>query len=264
MPVPYRNLPRRSCVVFFPPVPTKTYPTLSTSRRTLANFLGRRVRSTDRSRRNQNQRSRSQPPQPAPVVFPPLPPSSDLYNINQAAPSEPIFPAVTQFYTNDPRPTRNPSLLPDRNNLQHRTPPPIDAHQIPATSQELHLHIPEDLYVSSVLPTRTPRELRHFQDHCWKIFAKHNRRPCHFFHGLDESRRITTSPLHFLNFLWRAAIIVDDHGITEEYHWIKRRTISHRPDIPYLQPAYAITYPWTGLFWKVTQLDRSLPPTPTV
>ena len=236
-------------MVFHPPIPTPTYSTLPASRSTLANFLGRRVRSSDRSRRHQNPRSQSQPPLPAPaIILPSLPPNSDLFRINQANPSEPIFPAVTQFYTNDPRPTRNPSLLPDRNNLQHRTPPPIDAHQIPVQSQELHYYIPEELYVSSVLPTRTHREIRYFQDHCWKVFTKHHKRPCHFFHGLDESRRITTSPLHFLNLLWRAAVIIDDQGITEEYHWIKRRTLSHRPDIPYLQPAYSVTYPWTGVF----------------
>ena len=260
--ISYQNIPGRPGLVLLPRIPTETYPTLFTSPSTLANFLGRRVRSSDRSR--QRHRSRSQPP--IPVVtssFPTLPQPTELLRINQTNPSEPIFPAVTQFYTNETRPTRNPTLLPNRDNLQHRTPPPIDAHQIPIRSQELHYYIPEELFLSTVLPTRTHRELRYFQDHCWKIFNRHNRRPCHFYHGLDESRRITTSPLHFLNLLWRASIIIDDQGITEEYHWIKKRSISHRPDIPYLQPAYSVSYPWTGVFWKVTQLDRSLPPTPT-
>ena len=207
--------------------------------------------------------SRSQPPQPPPIVLPSLPTNHELYSINQANASKPIYPSVNQFYTNRPRPTRNTSLLPDRNNLQHATPPPTEPHQIPVRSQELHYYIPEDIYVSSVLLTRTHRELQFFQDHCWKIFSQHNRCPCHFFHGLDESRRITMSPLHFVNLFWRSAVIITEHGIVEEYHWIKKRSPHNRPDIPYLQSAYSITYPWVGVSWNVTILDRSLPPTPT-
>ena len=155
MPVSYRNLPKRSVLVFLTPIPTTPPPTLPTSPYTLANFLGRRVRSTDRPRQRQTHCSRSQPPQPPAVVLPSLPTNQELYSINQANASEPIYPSVNQFYANGPRPTRNTSLLPDQNNLQHATPPPTEPHQIPVRSQELHYYIPEDIYISSVLPTRT-------------------------------------------------------------------------------------------------------------
>jgi hypothetical protein len=93
-----------------------------------------------------------------------------------------------------------------------------------------------------------------------------NARPrSNFIHGLDESRNVTTSPLHFENLLWRYAIILHDQGITEEYYWIKHDRKRHRPDHPRLEPAYAVNYPWTGTTWTTTQLDhlqRNLPQTP--
>jgi hypothetical protein len=121
----------------------------------------------------------------------------------------------------------------------------------------------EGLYVSSVLPTRTPRDLRDFQHHCWNIY--HAQPRTNYIHRLDESHQITTSPLHFKNLLWRYATILFNTRIVEEYYWIKRDHRQGCPDRPRLESAYSITYPWVGTHWKVTQLDRlqrSLPELP--
>jgi hypothetical protein len=62
-------------------------------------------------------------------------------------------------------------------------------------SGNLHYYFPENLYLSSVLPTRTLQELQYFQDHCWKQF-KNPQQPCfHFVFGLDESHQLP--PVHF-------------------------------------------------------------------
>jgi hypothetical protein len=265
VPLSHSNVPRRPLLVLLSPISKATYSHLPTSYFTLAYFLNRRAHSQEQNCRPRNRRSRSQPPVPptSEIIFPPLPHVQTIRPIHQANASEPVFPTVARIITNNPRSTEPVSLLPDRDTLQHRTPPRSKAHQIQIRPQELHCYFPEELYLSSVLPTRTHRELRYFQNHCWNIYHRQHQQPCNFIHGLDESRRITTSPLHFVNLLWRTTTAIDRNGITEEYHWIKKRTIPHRPDIPYLQPAFSVTYPWVEIFWKTTQLDRSLPPTPT-
>ena len=203
--------------------------------------------------------SRIQPSAPAiiPIPIPVLP-------INQSTPLEPVYPAVSRYYdrrTPTPEP-RHVSWTPARENLAHVTQTHTNVHQIPVQIQDLHCHHPEEIYLSSVLPSRTPRELRYFQDHCWSIYQNRRGLETVFHHDLDESRQITTSPLHFQNLLWRTRTILSVNDITEEYYWIKRRTHIDRSDRPYLEPAYSITYPWVGIFWNTAQLERPLPPRP--
>jgi hypothetical protein len=214
----------------------------------LAAFINRQPKASRRSR------SASQPPhQPVnhqtvsePILWIPNP------DITQPNRPQPAAPPINRFYDQNPSPDR-PDVFQDLS----------DPHTTPSQEGKLHPYYPENLYISSVLPTRTPKDLRHFQAHCWNIF--HARPRSNFIHGLDESRNITTSPLHFENLLWRYAIILHDQGITEEYYWIKRDRKRHRPDRPRLEPAYAVNYPWTGTAWTTAQLDRlqrNLPQTP--
>jgi hypothetical protein len=264
VPVSYQPISKRLAPTLLSSEPTSVNTNRFTSSCTLANFLNRRLHHPSRHSRSRH-RSQSQPPPalPVPAVhsysppeeIPLFVPNPDIPRINQAQPSEPIFPSIQQPYQN-----------PTRSQHRHHTPPQApptqsSAHHIPVVSQDLHSYYPEELFISSVLPTRTPRELRKFQDHCWKIFQQ-RQQSCSFAHTLDDSRRITTSPLHFQNLLWRGTISFEPQGITELYYRIKRLTRPDYPDRPFLEPAYSVTYPWVGIYWSVTQFDRPLPPRP--
>ena len=63
-------------------------------------------------------------------------------------------------------------LLPPQLPLEEDLPRSMyqDIHRLPISDQDLYCHFPEEIYLSSVLPTRTPRELRHFQDQCWRTY----------------------------------------------------------------------------------------------
>jgi hypothetical protein len=249
-------------LVFLAPLSTTPPPPIFTGDCTLASFLNRQVRPPRRPNRS---RSHSQPP-----VRPESPPNqsvifvppSEILPLNQARPDEPVYPSISRFYQ-----PRNASLLPQRDTLPHHEVPLQEAHQIPVNSQKLHCYLPEEIYLSSVLPSRTPRELRYLQDHCWRLFQQHRENPPHYIHGLDESYRITTSPLLFENLFWRYSTFFSEVGITEEYYFIKRDRRPSRPDRPRLEPAYSVFYPWVGTYWKTTQLDssqRNLPQTPGI
>jgi hypothetical protein len=249
--IPHTIVPKRPLPVLFRPTPASSHPIVPIRACTLAAFINRRPRASRRSR------SASQPPAQStttrnasePAIYIPNP---DIYPINQSRPNEPVYPAVNRFYHDNPSPDK-PDVFQDL----------TDPHATSSQNSTAHPYYPEGLYVSSVLPTRTPRDLRAFQHHCWNIY--HAQPRTNYIHGLDESRQITTSPLHFENLLWRYATVLFESGITEEYYWIKRDHHRGRPDRPRLEPAYSITYPWVGTHWKVTQLDRlqrSLPQLP--
>ena len=293
MPLPYTTVPRRPILPVSLPPPTPSYTNRSPSLIPLAHFLNRSIRPkkpttcsscskslTSRTLstlayllrrqprprlqpRSSNRRSRSQEPRPAPTFVTnesppdetPLFVSNPDIRQNYAASSEPVFPSIY------------PSRRTPRSHQTATAPPPPpptpDLHQNPTDPRFLYRYYPEEIYVSSVLPTRTPRELRHFQDHCWSIYQQRGS-PCSITHGLDENRHITTSPLHFKNLLWRGAISFDRKGITELYYRITTYPRSNFPDLPCLEPAYSVTYPWVGIFWTVNQFDKPTPPPPAV
>src|SRR5712671_4472810 len=79
--------------------------------------------------------------------------------INQSSPSEPYYSLISRFYNNhEPTPeSRHVSLAPARDNLPHVPSNQVSVHQIPVQIQDLHCHYPEEIFLSSVLPTRSPR-----------------------------------------------------------------------------------------------------------
>ena len=199
----------------------------------------------------------------------PIVPNSDILRINQANSSEPVYFSVGRFYSNPsfqaaPPPPSNVTWITARDQLTHYQRPDTEVHRIPTQSQALHCHNPEEIYLSSVLPSRTPRELRHFQDHCWDTYQPQEGTDITFQHDLNQIHTISTSALHFQNFLWRFRTILGLDGITEEFYIIRRRTRPDHPDRPYLEPAYTVSYPWVGTFWTTTQLERPLPPRPSL
>ena len=131
----------------------------------------------------------------------------DIPRINQANPNKPLFPSITTAS----RPVQG-SCAPQSAQVQ----PTI-------TTERLYHYRPEEIYISSVLPTRTPREVRHFQTNCWNILQE-NHGPCSFAHNLDDVRKITANPLDFQGLLLRASVNVGPTEINEFYYRIKRST----------------------------------------
>ena len=92
-------------------------------------------------------------------------PNRDILRINQANPSAPIYPSINPERTifapvavHAPRPT--PAPLVEHSSESEET------RFVPTRANELNCYYPEALYVSSVLPTRTPLELNKYRLHC--------------------------------------------------------------------------------------------------
>ena len=130
------------------------------------------------------------------------------------------------------------------------TPPPPQTIQ----AQEIYVFYPEQIYIASVIPTRSPAELREFKQHCITLFTNQTRPTLLFNHDLREIRHITSSALHFQNLLWRKSINISSNSITESHSWIRRRTLQGRTDQAYLEPAYQVTYQYRRNEWTVYQV----------
>ena len=176
--------------------------------------------------------------------------------INRAGPGEPLFIAVTrpetepvyQFPQAQPREWIHREFRP----VIERTTNSKANHNISIQAQELHCHYPEKIYLSSVLPMRTPRELREFQRHCRDKHDRQSGLEVIYSHSLYDLREITTSPLNFQNLLYRTCIILTSSGIIEIYAYIKRNPRAQSTDRAYLEPAYKVSYTWATNSWVTT------------
>jgi hypothetical protein len=127
----------------------------------------------------------------------------------------------------------------------------------PLRIPELHCYLPEQVYVSSVVPTRNPQELQEFKNHCLSILISAHHQPVQRTHTLREARHLSPSPLNFQGLLWRTVIKIDNIRITEEYYWIRRRGADQTGNRAYLEPAYQVVYPWNLECWTVTRIRNS-------
>jgi hypothetical protein len=201
-----------------------------------------------------------------------------ILRVNQANPSEPVYPSISRFYQatpcSEPQSSMQPTgpVYPSQPQVTYAKPgeisqpqrspftayrssPQEEVHQISFPTEENYCYLPEEIYLSSVLPTRTPRELRHFQRHCWRIYEHQEGANVVYEQGINHIRRITTSPLNFTNLLWRTKTVCSFGGIIEQYCWIRRRTRSNNSPRVYLEPAYQVTYSWSEFQWSVTRLN---------
>ena len=184
-----------------------------------------------------------------------------------ASPVTPVIPRVNQSNHREPvyasiQPTvqgRNPSsqrpIAPER----RATAPPTTSSEeatFLATDTPFYCYYPESIYVSDHLPTRSPRALQAFKEHCRLQFVQVHQ-PLLLQQPLERAREITPSPLNFQNLLWRSSVTVSHYGIFEEYHWIRRQQRPHAPDRAILQPAYKVFYGWQTDGWSVSRLPRT-------
>ena len=138
-----------------------------------------------------------------------------------------------------------------------RTTDSEENHYIPVQAHVLHCHYPEKIYRSSVLPTRTPRELQKFQQHCQSQYQEGSGQEFVYEFSLQDLREITTSALNFQNLLYRNQVILTSSEIIEYYTCIKRNTRMHSTDTAYLEPVYEVLYTWTQSRWVVTQIESA-------
>ncbi len=117
----------------------------------------------------------------------------------------------------------------------------------------LYCYYPESIYIADHIPTRKPRELESFKNHCRLQYDTY-RLPLEINHPLENIRQITNTPLEFQNLLWCSKVLVTHFGIFEEYQWIRRQFRPNHPERAILQPAYKVFYSWSLDGWSVTRL----------
>jgi hypothetical protein len=180
-------------------------------------------------------------------------PNRDIPRINQANRTEPVYPSISgerQIHApvavHAPRPVPAPVV--------EHTSESEETRFVPPRPTELHCYYPEAIYVSSVLPTRTPLELHEFRQRCRTLLEESPAQTgSTLSHPLQHSRSITTTPLNFQNYIWRTRTRISQVGIIEEYHWIRRHSQRGRIDKAVLEPAYQVFYDWVAEGWTVTR-----------
>ena len=180
--------------------------------------------------------------------------------VNQAGPGEPLFVSVTRPGTGStyhvpaqPRERVHREFRP----IVERVTDSEESHYVPVQANELHCHYPEKIYLSSVLPTRTPQELRNFQQHCQARYQSGSGQEFVYEFHLQDLREITTSALNFQNLLYRNQVILTASGIIEYYARIRRNMRVNSTDTAYLEPAYEVLYTWNQSSWVVTQIESA-------
>jgi hypothetical protein len=98
-----------------------------------------------------------------------------------------MYPSISHFYQCPlPTPPIQETQTFQEANPQSRTSLANEIHQLTFENQELNCHFPEEIYVSSVLPMQTPRELQHFQQHCFDIYQHQEGLDVVFDQGLNR------------------------------------------------------------------------------
>jgi hypothetical protein len=186
------------------------------------------------------------PLEPTQLTYPSVPRVDRFYRESRPLPPLPQIIPVPLV-----QPNQQPIAEP-----KYRPSPQEEVHQVTRPSEGLFCGFPEEIYISSVLPTRTPRELRHFQQHCWDIYQRSENINVNYHQGINQIHRVTTSPLNFANLLWKSKTILSIGGITEFYCWIRRCSNAHQPTRASLEPAYQVDYNWSEPRYTVSRLAQ--------
>ena len=228
---------------------------------TLENVIEWAINLASQTRRNpRNHRERIATPHPNPPVLPREEIRSSSSSSRRSQVQANQRNQSRRLTHRERNPVTYPSPLnPVYRNLyqdERRQVSPVSSDEIifAPRDQVLYCYLPEQLYVSSVIPTRSPQELQEFKNHCLSIFESTNRQPAQRTHTLREVRQLTPSPLNFEGLLWRTVIKIDDVRITEEYYRISRRNQAESNARAYLEPAYQVVYAWNIEGWTVTRI----------
>ena len=232
------------------------------------------------ARRRRNARNNDDPPTPHPCVqerflAPQVSERCSLTSLSPATPAiqEPVVPSINRAGLGEPlfvsvaQPGTEPMYhIPAQpckwvhrefHPIVERTTDSEESHYVPVQACVLHCHYLEKIYLSSVLPTRTPRELQGFQHHCQEQYRTGSGQEFVYELSLQDLREITTSILNFQNLLYRNQVILTASGIIEYYAHIRRNTHMNSTDTAYLEPAYKVLYTWNQSSWVVTQIKSA-------
>jgi hypothetical protein len=100
------------------------------------------------------------------------------------------------------------------------------------------LFLPEHIYLSTTIPSRSRDEQLAFLRHCGYLQQGHSSYA--ITHTLMELHLLTPTPATFIGFLWRYKIYINQNGVLEDYqvivadnqetHLEKRFTVFHSWD----------------------------------
>ena len=179
-----------------------------------------------------------------PVASPPVVLNLDIPRINQANSSKPIYPSIRGPLVSSPASRQQSTSSEDEDFIDT---------QVPA-----YCYYPKTIYIGEALPTRSPRALRAFKQHC-RLQYDQSRVTLVLDQPLNHICEFTSSPLNLQNILWKGHTTVAYFSIFEEYYWICHQTRPNVPDRAILQPAYKVHYPWNNNSWSITRLPRIHP-----
>ena len=81
--------------------------------------------------------------------------------------------------------------------------------------------LPEHIYLSTTIPSRSRDEQLAFLRHCHYLrYLQQGHSSYGITHTLTELHLLTPSPAVFIRFLWRYKIYINQNGILEDYHII--------------------------------------------
>jgi hypothetical protein len=196
---------------------------------------------------------------PAPLL---LPQTSDQISCESTRPPPQNRRIPASTASTDNRRDRYHPRHKNQSKSEDKSPQPIEPRpkkkftKLRQRIKKLYCYYPEEIYLLSVLPTQTPRELRHFQEHCFRIYQHQEGLNIVYEHGINRIRQITTSPLNFQGLLWKSKTTLSIGGITEYYCWICRHTRANNVARVNPEPAYQVDYDWTESLWTVGHLAR--------
>lgn len=108
--------------------------------------------------------------------------------------------------------------------------------------------LPDQIYLSTTLPTRNRAELRSFVNHCTYLLQQRTER--RITHPLTKLHDITSHPFVFEGYIWRYRIIITRAGVLEDYRTVVR-TATGRATAQ-LQYFATVFYSWDAQSWTVT------------
>ena len=176
---------------------------------TLENVIEWAINLASQTRRNpRNRRERIATPHPSPPVLPREEVQSSSSSSRRSQVQANQRNQSRRLMQRERNPVTYPSPLDAvcRNLYQdeRRQVIPVSSDKIIFTSRDqvLYCYLPEQLYISSIIPTRSPQELQEFKNHCFSIFESTNHQPVQRTHTLQEVRQLAPSPLNFEGLLW--------------------------------------------------------------
>jgi hypothetical protein len=104
--------------------------------------------------------------------------------------------------------------------------------------------LPEHIYLSNTIPSRSRDEQLAFLRHCG--YLQQGRPSYAITHTLTELHLLTPTPATFIGFLWRYKIYINQNGVLEDY-----RVIVTDNQGTHLEKRFTVFHSWDGRGFSV-------------